>query len=248
MPRLGYPPASRTSLLSAASDQRRTAPHSPFALANSRRRPHLSLKTARNVYGFACRTCRRFASIRAAFMCNPRLACSCTTDNTKIAGRGISAAPISWLAQSLAMRPRLSWDILRQGPRTRLSRWPGRHLFSVIRRALRLRMPVRRADRARITSLTRSLWVHAIACESAAPDVISQNALICDGPVALAQNVCPRLNRTNGHFCVSTSAFRRDDHFGLPFRPSPSLCHFARLYFRPHTMSNLYKAHTSLSA
>jgi hypothetical protein len=78
-------------------------------------------------------------------------------------------------------------------------------------------MPIHRADRARITSPTRSLWVHAIACESAAPAVISQNALICDGPVALAQNICPRLNRTNGHFCVSTSAFRRDDHLDCPF-------------------------------
>ena len=163
-------------------------------------------------------------------------------DDTRIAARGISAAPrpISWLARSLAMRIRLSWDILRQSRTFPSGRRLGAPIAPASSRCLLLsrsqsclctRMPPR-SLRFTLCSLPSCADSHA---SDENPEV---HQLSCDGPVAFEQNICPRLS-ANGRFLrvnirpsgatitwVALSAL----HVTLPL---------ARLYCRPHNISKM---------
>jgi hypothetical protein len=77
------------------------------------------------------------------------------------------------------------------------------------------------------------------------PDV---HQLSFDGPLAFEQNICPRLNRTNGHFCVSTSGLPARRSPELRCLPSPSLCLWLAFIAGRTPSRKCHKARTSLSA
>jgi hypothetical protein len=136
-------------------------------------------------------------------------------------------ADIHGWRNSLAMLSRLSRDILRQSrallPAAGDSSAPIAPassrclLLSRFRSCLCTRMPPR-SLRFTLCSLPSCADSHA---SDENPEV---HQLSCDGPVAFEQNIRPRPNPTNSHFCVSTSGLPARRSPGLPFRPSPSLC------------------------